>query len=508
MSELPLTPDGNDTESALLSVQDLNVGFWSRGHWVKAVDGISIHVGQGEGLAVIGESGSGKTLSMMSSLALIPPNPGVIGGSITYNDGDDSVSLLDGVEKAYDWKDGQCNENALTEKWRQQYRRRAQFLAGLRIGIIFQNPISSLDPLYSVGATLMESIRLRNPSLSRWERHDEAVDWLERVHIQNPKGVMNSYPHQLSGGMCQRVMIAATLAMRPRIIIADEPTTGLDMTTKAQILYLLHEARAKYGSSLIFVTHEIGLVTGLTERVVVMRKGHVVDHFPTARLSDVKREAGELILPESFAEHTCELLTASLKLEGDEPLGDAFDELHVEATEEASTEKEDDSSNLDDESPSDLEVAEAKVKEERANIEQWQVKHTSEGFRGVALSTLFAGLSFGLGMKWYVVAPAIVLWWLAVSPGLKLLQTVSQERRRVALWAAGSAVLGALAGPKALTALALLTMWVSSILAGHHVLESIDKHRLGYPQKRLALAGKWLGIVLVPVVSLVVLILM
>ncbi|TNE44166.1 MAG: ABC transporter ATP-binding protein [Deltaproteobacteria bacterium] len=499
MSELPLSPDVKDTENALLSVQDLKVGFWSRGRWVNAVDGISIHVGQGEGLAVIGESGSGKTLSMMSSLSLIPPNPGVIGGSITYKDGEDTISLLDGVEEAYTWKDGRCNENPLTEKWRQQYRRRAQFLAGLRIGIIFQNPISSLDPLYSVGGTLMESIRLRNPSLSRWERHDEAVDWLERVHIQNPKGVMNSYPHQLSGGMCQRVMIAATLAMRPRIIIADEPTTGLDMTTKAQILYLLHEARTKYGSSLIFVTHEIGLVTGLTERVVVMRKGHVVDHFPTARLSDVTRVNGELQLPDSFAEHTSELLTASLKLEGDEPLGDAFDELHLEESDE--------SEESVPEGPSDqLKQAEAKVKEERANIQKWQAQHTWESLRGTALASVFAGVAFSVGMTWYVVLPALLLWWLGVSPGWKALQSTSQERRRLGFFVVGLAVLGGVGGPKVLTVLALLMMWVSSILAGHHVLESIHKHRLGYDRERMAWMGKWLGVVLVPVCSLVSLI--
>ena len=147
----------------LLSVEDLRVGFWSRGRWVQAVNGASVQLGQQEGLAVIGESGSGKTLTMMSSLALIPPNPGVIGGSIRYQDGDDAVSLLEGVEGAYHWENGRCEENSKTERWRLHYQRRARYLAGLKIGIIFQNPISSLDPLYSVGATLVESIRLRNP---------------------------------------------------------------------------------------------------------------------------------------------------------------------------------------------------------------------------------------------------------------------------------------------------------------------------------------------------------
>lgn len=301
----------------LLSLEELTISFWTRGKWVHAVKGASFSLGRNEGLAVIGESGSGKTLSMMSTLALIPGWPGVVSGALKFQDESTSIDLLEGVKDAYTIENHKVKDTPKAEAFRREYIRRARLLAGQKIGIIFQNPIASLDPLWSVGSTLQESIRLRDPKLSRKEVHEEAIYWLDRVHIKNPKGVMRSYPHQLSGGMCQRVMIASTLAMRPRIIIADEPTTGLDMTTKAQILYLLHEAREQFGSSLIFVTHEIGLAVGLTERVVVMRQGHVVDQFPTMQLSGVRLEGGVLQSSHSFAPHTQQLLAASLKLETD-----------------------------------------------------------------------------------------------------------------------------------------------------------------------------------------------
>ncbi len=424
-------PISDSTESSddspLFRIDDLRVGFWSRGRWVQAVDGASVALGQKEGLALIGESGSGKTLTMMSSLALIPPNPGVIGGSIRYHDGDDSISLLDGVEDAYHWNDGVCAENVHTEKWRLHYRRRAQYLAGLKIGIIFQNPISSLDPLYSVGATLMESIRLRNPALTRKEAYEEAVDWLDRVHISNPTGVMRSYPHQLSGGMCQRVMIAATLSMRPRIIIADEPTTGLDMTTKAQILYLLHEARSKYGSSLIFVTHEIGLVTGLTERVVVMRSGHVVDRFPTSHLSGVSRIGGELKTTFSFAEHTQELLSASLKLEGDSPLEtSSVEEIKEAPTDVVLVNPDDTEGGVTLDEPEVAKYVFA-VQEEH-QIEAWQNKQVKLVLGTAGASVLFSVLTGWLGFFWFLIVPLLGLWGYTLYHGGYVTQTIHKHR--------------------------------------------------------------------------------
>jgi len=316
-SEEKASEQATSTSSSppILSLQELKISFLSRGKWVYAVDGVSMDIFPGQGTAIIGESGSGKTLSMMSTLALISGTPGVFGGDIVYQEGDFSLSLLNGVEKAHRVEGKKAFPNLRTDRWKQAYRKRAKQLAGNRIGIIFQNPIDSLDPFWSVGQTLKESIRLRDPKLPKNEVEKEAINWLERVHIKNPEGVMRSYPHQLSGGMCQRVMIAATLSMRPRIIIADEPTTGLDMTTKAQVLYLLQEAREEYGSSLIFVTHEIGLVTGLAEQVIVMRKGHVVDRFHSSKLADVSIKDGELISEHPFATHTKELLYNSLILE-------------------------------------------------------------------------------------------------------------------------------------------------------------------------------------------------
>ncbi len=299
----------------LLEVEQLKIHFRSRGRLVRAVDGISFSVKANEGIAVIGESGSGKTLSALATLALVGGEPGVVSGAIRYQDDSLQSNLLEGIDTCFRQEQSTYKPTWKAEGWRHAYRQRALALAGRKIGIIFQNPIASQDPLWSVGRTLSESIRLHNPKATRKEAWQEGEHWLERVHIKNPAGVMRSYPHQLSGGMCQRVMIASTLAMRPRMIIADEPTTGLDMTTKAQVLYLLHEAREKYGSSLIFVTHEIGLISGLTERVVVMRRGHVVDQFPTSALLDVKMDGERLDTSHNFAEHTQDLLRCSLALE-------------------------------------------------------------------------------------------------------------------------------------------------------------------------------------------------
>ncbi len=301
----------------VLSIEDLKVYFEGRKKWIKAVDGVSLSIQEGEGLAVIGESGSGKTLTMMATLALISGLPGVVGGSIHYHDPENNfeLDLLEGISDLFEVDDEGVRVKGNVELWHLHFQKRARQLAGKRIGIIFQNPIASQDPLWSVGQTLKESIRLRDRSLSRKEIHREALEWLERVHIKNPEGVMRSYPHQLSGGMCQRVMIASTLAMRPQVIIADEPTTGLDMTTKAQVLYLLREAREKYGSSLIFITHEIGLVSNLTDRIVVMNAGKVVDRLATKALADVHFDGEQFSGLDQFAPHTRELLKSSLVLE-------------------------------------------------------------------------------------------------------------------------------------------------------------------------------------------------
>lgn len=299
----------------ILSIKDLRIYFESRGRWVYAVDGTSMELYPGEGMAIIGESGSGKTLTMLSTLALISGYPGVVGGSISYSEDDFSIELLSDLKDFFDCSKRPARAKKEPQLWIRDYRKRAKLLAGSKIGIIFQNPIDSLDPLWTVGATIKESIRLRSPKMAKKDVFEEALEWLDRVHIKSPEGVMRSYPHQLSGGMCQRVMIASTLAMRPRIIIADEPTTGLDMTTKAQVLALLRKARDEYGSALIFVTHEINLVTGLTEKVVVMRKGKVVDRFSTKELADVKLVDGKLESSFDFDEHTKELLECSLALE-------------------------------------------------------------------------------------------------------------------------------------------------------------------------------------------------
>ena len=325
----PVTP--------ILRVDGLKVYFQTRERLVRAVDGATFEVLPQKGLAVIGESGSGKTLSMLATLGLVSGVPGVVAGSICYGDESSGrVEVCEGVEEAFAFnEEGVPRTLSGAWKWRRRMAARARLLAGRRIGMIFQNPIASLDPLWSVGRTLAESIGCR----ARWQGEkpnrdkvkEEAQEWLERVHIKNPAEVLRSYPHQLSGGMCQRVAIAATLALRPRVIVADEPTTGLDMTTKAQVLTLLREARESFGATLVFITHEIGLVQGLVERTVVMRAGRVVDRLTTKRLCSLVPSTGAIDGGELGADedeeapvhrHTLELVKATLELE-DKVMGTA-----------------------------------------------------------------------------------------------------------------------------------------------------------------------------------------
>jgi len=240
----------------LLEVRDLSVEFETDGGRVRVVDGVSFDIAAGKILGLVGESGSGKTVSSLAILRLLPSPPAhIVGGSIRFSGRD----LLD-----MDFDD---------------LRR----VRGRDIAMVFQDPLASLDPSFTVGYQLVEAIRLHE-RVSRAAARDRAAKLLESVHIPDPAQRLSAYPHQLSGGMRQRVMIAMALSCHPRLLVADEPTTALDVTVQAQIVELLNELREAEGLAVLFVTHDLALISELSDEVAVMYAGQVVEHAATADL--------------------------------------------------------------------------------------------------------------------------------------------------------------------------------------------------------------------------------
>lgn len=235
--------------AALLEVENLSTSFFTYAGEVQSVSGVSFHVDEGEAIGIVGESGCGKSVTVQSIMRLIPNPPGKIkGGQINFQ-GRDLVKL--------------------TEKEMQRIR-------GKEIGMIFQDPMTSLNPVLTVGKQMAEVLR-RHEGISTREALARSEKYLEMVGIPNPAQRLKQYPHEFSGGMRQRVMIAMALLCNPKLLIADEPTTALDVTIQAQILELMKELREKINTSIILITHDLGVVAGLCSRIVVMYGGKVVE---------------------------------------------------------------------------------------------------------------------------------------------------------------------------------------------------------------------------------------
>ena len=241
--------------SPLLDIRDLHTDIEIRSGVVHALSGVDLHVNPGETLGIVGESGSGKTMTALSLMGLLPQGGSVSSGQIIL-DGQDLTKL------------------ALKEKRK---------LRGTKVGMIFQDPLTSLNPTMKIGLQVCEPLRVHE-KLSKKEALERAVEILKRVGMPRPEVVINNYPHQLSGGMRQRVMIAMALVCKPRILIADEPTTALDVTTQMQILDLIDELRDEYQMGVILITHDLGVVAGHTDRVAVMYAGRIVETAPTKTL--------------------------------------------------------------------------------------------------------------------------------------------------------------------------------------------------------------------------------
>jgi len=262
----------------LLRIENLRTYFYSRPRraFVRSVDGASLGVARGETLGVVGESGSGKTVAALSAAGLVTGAPGVIGGRIEFG----ARNLLDGLERyvRVEERDGRV---AAVEKDERGWREHAETgMAGVRgkeIAMIFQNPRSALNPYSTVGAQLVEAMRLHTKYKSKGEAKERALHWLERVHIDSPRLRFDSFPFGMSGGMCQRAMIAMALCAEPSLLIADEPTTGLDATIQARIVELLGELKAETGITTMLISHDISVVRRLSDRIAVMYAGTVVE---------------------------------------------------------------------------------------------------------------------------------------------------------------------------------------------------------------------------------------
>ena len=242
----------------LIEVRNLHTSFFTPDGEVKAVDGVSLEIAEGKTLGLVGESGCGKSVTALSVMRLVPSPPGkVVGGEILYR-GRDLLKL-----------DGEAMRK----------------IRGNEISMIFQEPMTSLNPVFTIGNQIGEAIRLHQ-GLGRKETREKTIEMLRLVKIADPEQRIDDYPHQLSGGMRQRVMIAMALSCNPSLLIADEPTTALDVTIQAQILELMKELQQKLGMSLLLITHDLGVVAEQADEVAIMYAGKVVERAKAKEIFD------------------------------------------------------------------------------------------------------------------------------------------------------------------------------------------------------------------------------
>ncbi len=243
----------------ILDVKDLQTTFFTDSGEVPAVDHVSFHVQEGEVLGIVGESGCGKSVTSLSIMGLVPsPSGKIVGGEILFED------------------------EELTSKSEKEMRK----IRGNDIAMIFQEPMTSLNPLFTIGNQMIEAILLHEKKWTKKKAHTRAVEMLKLVGLPRTEDLMKEYPHQLSGGMRQRVMIAMALVCNPKVLIADEPTTALDVTIQKQILKLMKELNTRLNTAVLLITHDLGVVAETCERVIVMYAGQVIEEAPVKEIFD------------------------------------------------------------------------------------------------------------------------------------------------------------------------------------------------------------------------------
>ncbi|NUS45157.1 MAG: ABC transporter ATP-binding protein, partial [Mycobacteriaceae bacterium] len=252
--QAPSAPDRPATGHPVLAVEGLRTSVRTSGGDLEILRGVDLHVDRGETVAVVGESGSGKSFTALSVAGLLPTGARVTGGEVRL-DGRDLVPLPEAERRT---------------------------VRGAEIGMVYQDPMTSLNPVMRIGTQVTEGLRAHG--WSKQQAHERAVEVLAEVGLPSPKALMRAYPHQLSGGMRQRVLIACAIAPRPKVLIADEPTTALDVTIQQQILALVARLRDEYGLAVVWITHDLGVVARIADRVAVMYAGKVAELADTRTL--------------------------------------------------------------------------------------------------------------------------------------------------------------------------------------------------------------------------------
>ncbi|MGE6740489.1 ABC transporter ATP-binding protein [Allorhizobium pseudoryzae] len=281
---------------ALLELENLTVQFETASGWFKAVDGVSLSVDEREVLAIVGESGSGKSVSMLAVMGLLPWTAKITADKMLFQ-GRDIRALSDGERRK---------------------------LIGKDMAMIFQEPIASLNPCFTVGFQIEEVLRI-HMGMGKKERRARAIELFTQVGLPNPAERLNHFPHQMSGGQCQRVMIAIAIACNPKLLIADEPTTALDVTIQKQILDLLMSLQVKYGMGLIMITHDMGVVAETADRVIVQYKGRKMEEADVLSLFEAPKNAYTRALLSALPENATgdRLSTVSDFMTADELAGGA-----------------------------------------------------------------------------------------------------------------------------------------------------------------------------------------
>lgn len=282
--------EGANQVPPLLQVQNLKTYFFTSRGTVKAVDDVSFQVGEGESLAIVGESGCGKTVTSLSIMGLVPRPGRIVGGQVLFR----GRNLLD----------------LKPEELRQ--------LRGHQMAMVFQNPTSSLNPVFTIGRQITETIRV-HLRIDGSQARQRALAMLERVGIPEPASRIGQFPHQFSGGMIQRVMIAMALSCEPSLVIADEPTTALDVTVQAQILELVHRLKMEMKMAVLWITHDLGVVARLADRVLVMYAGHVVETGPLDAIYSAPRHPYTVGLLASIPLLTAPVTESLMSIEGAPP---------------------------------------------------------------------------------------------------------------------------------------------------------------------------------------------
>lgn len=266
-----------------LQIQDLHTYFFSkqRNAFIHSVNGVNMDVMKGETLGIVGESGSGKSITMMSVMGLISANPGVLSGKVTLHGKNGALDLLPDLDK-YVEVEKENGKIVIARKdvhgWNKQVNRIMKNIWSKEVSMIFQNPKAAFNPFETIGSQITEAIMLHTGITNKLEAKEKALYWLDKVKIDSPRLRYENYPYGLSGGMAQRAMVAMALASEPTLLIADEPTTGLDATIQSKIVDLLEELKASLGITLILISHDISVISRLSDKIAVMYGGNVLEH--------------------------------------------------------------------------------------------------------------------------------------------------------------------------------------------------------------------------------------